>query len=165
MSAGDHVDPLKVNRDLSLLAPKFRISVEAAVAACRAAGLDAKVFEAYRSQELQAFYYSKGRTLIPPTSTVTNAPTNLLSWHGYGLAVDVVSEAHYWKPPEGEKWFAKVAQIFKQHDCKWGGDWKHPDTPHFQWAACRPSPSPLAQQLILTQGFAGVWRAVGAIDP
>jgi peptidoglycan L-alanyl-D-glutamate endopeptidase CwlK len=87
---------LIVSRDLELLAPKFRIAVQAAVAECRAAGLDAWVFEAYRSQELQALYYARGRTVIPPPRTVTNAPTNLLSWHGYGLAIDVVSEKHFW---------------------------------------------------------------------
>ena len=68
---------LIVSRDLELLAPKFRIAVQAAVAECRAAGLDAWVFEAYRSQELQALYYARGRTVIPPPRTVTNAPTNL----------------------------------------------------------------------------------------
>lgn len=151
------------NSDLTLLAPKFRASVEAALAECLAAGLDAFVFEGFRSQELQTLYYARGRTIIPPTRTVTNAPSNLLSWHGYCLAVDVISKAHLWSPPEGEKWFAGVAEIFKRHDCKWGGDWKMADTPHFQWAACRPSPSDAARQLIHVQGVEAVWRAVGAV--
>ena len=152
----------KVNADLSLLAPRFRAGVEAAIAECRAIGLDARVWEGFRTQELQQIYYARGRTVIPPTHTVTNAPTNLFSWHGYCLAVDVISEAHYWEPPGGEGWFRRVAEVFKRHDCKWGGDWNHPDTPHFQWAACKPSPSDVARMLIRTQGVEAVWRAVGA---
>ena len=152
----------KVSRDLSQLAPKFRAGVERAIEVCNEAGLDAYVYEAYRSQELQALYYKRGRTVIPPSKPVTNAKTNLYSWHGYGLAVDVVSKAHYWEPPGGADWFRQVADIFKQHDCKWGGDWQQKDLPHFQWHRCKPSPSDLARLLLRTEGKEGVWRAVGA---
>src|SRR3954451_24302338 len=107
MSAGGTGTTPKVNRDLSLLAPKFAAAVTAAIDACNAAGMDAMVYEGYRSQELQAIYYARGRTVIPPTHTVTNAPTNLTSWHGYGLAVDVVHRVKYWEPPGGEAWFAR----------------------------------------------------------
>jgi peptidoglycan L-alanyl-D-glutamate endopeptidase CwlK len=125
-------------------------------------GLDAYVFEGYRSPDLQALYYARGRTIIPPSRPVTNAPTNLYSWHGYALAVDVISEAHLWAPPEGDLWFRKVADIFKQYDCRWGGDWKNPDLPHFQWALCRPSPSDEARRLFHSEGVMGVWRALRA---
>lgn len=151
-----------VSRDLALLAPKFRKGVEAAIKACRAAGLDARVYEAYRSLELQELYYKRGRTVIPPAKPVTNARSNLFSWHGYGLAVDVISEAHWWSPPEGLAWFGKVADIFKQHECKWGGEWKSPDPPHFQWHKCKPSPSDIARLIFREEGKEGVWRAVGA---
>src|SRR4051812_24079587 len=103
----------KVSRDPSLLAPKFRQAVEAAIADCNSQGMEAMVYEGYRSQELQKLYYARGRTIIPPTRTVTNAPTNLYSWHGYGLAVDVVHQRLFWNPPEGELWFKKVAETFK----------------------------------------------------
>lgn len=58
--------------------------VAAAIQECRAAGLDTFVYEAYRSQELQALYYARGRTIIPPVKPVTNAANNLYGWHGYG---------------------------------------------------------------------------------
>lgn len=163
MSAGEGKVVPAVNRDLALLAPMFRQAVEAAIRECRDRGLDARVFEAYRSQDLQALYFARGRTIIPPSRTVTNAPTNLYSWHGYGLAVDVVSEAHLWKPEKGEGWFRDVAEIFKKHDCNWGGDWRRPDTPHFQWGRCKPSPSDIARHLINTEGRESVWQAVGAM--
>src|ERR1044072_3297457 len=102
MSAGEGQGSPKVSKDLTLLAPAFREAVLKSLADCAKAGLDAMVFEASRSAELQAVYYARGRTVIPPAHTVTNAPTNLQSWHGYGLAVDVVHRTLFWKPPGGE---------------------------------------------------------------
>ena len=161
MSAGGYNSSLTANRDLTLLAPKFREAVEKAIADCRARGYDAYVYEGYRSLELQQLYYARGRTIIPPLKPVTNAPTNLYSWHGYCLAVDVISIAHGWEKPE--EWFAAVAELFKKVDCKWGGDWKSRDLPHFQWGPCKPGPSDTARDLIRTEGVAAVWKAVGAV--
>jgi peptidoglycan L-alanyl-D-glutamate endopeptidase CwlK len=128
-----------VSRDLGKLAPLFAARVRAAIEECNAPENDlrAMVYEAYRSQALQAMYYKRGRTVIPPQRPVTNAPTNMQSWHGYGLAVDVVHREKFWSPPGGEQWFRDVAKIFKKHDCSWGGDWTHADPPHFQWAGAR----------------------------
>jgi peptidoglycan L-alanyl-D-glutamate endopeptidase CwlK len=162
MSAGNNPSNPKPDADLSKLAPKFRAAVEKAIAACKDAGLQAMVYEGYRSLELQKIYYARGRTVIPPKSTVTNAPTNLYSWHGYGLAVDVVHETEFWNPPDGEGWFRKVADVFKANSCSWGGDWTHPDTPHMQWGKCKPSPSDQARALLAQKGLQEVWKAVGA---
>lgn len=162
MSAGARADEATVSNDLGLLAPKFRAAVERALAECNNEqnGLKAKVYEAYRSQQLQALYYARGRTIIPPTRPVTYARTNLESWHGYGLAVDVVHSTKFWDA--GEDWFRRVAEIFERHECKWGGRWKQRDLPHFQWYRCKPSPSDLARQIVSTEGIEGVWRVVGA---
>lgn len=163
MSAQSGTGAGKVSHDLGLLAPRFRDAVEAAIASCQDAGLDAMVYEAYRSQELQALYYARGRTIIPPRRPVTYAPTNLHSWHGYGLAVDVVHRRDYWKPAGGERWFRDVAQVFKDQGlCKWGGDWTKPDTPHFQWHLCKPSPSDEARRLLANGGMEAVWERVQA---
>ena len=164
MSAGSNGGARPQN-DLGLLAPKFRAAVEAALKRCADRGYDASVFETYRSDELQKIYYARGRTVIPPTRTVTNAPDNLRSWHGYGLAVDVISRQHHWSPPKGDAWFREVAAIFKEDGLiKWGGDWTKPDMPHFQWGQCKPSPSTTAQALIKSDGMEAVWKAVGAAD-
>lgn len=163
MSAGPHPANPRPDADLGKLAPRFRAAVVAALARCAARGVDAMVYEAYRSQALQAIYYARGRTVIPPARPVTNAPTNLYSWHGFGLAVDVISRRFLWSPPEGEAWFAELAEIFKADGlCHWGGDWRQKDTPHFQWHACKPSPSDEARRLLATGGFEAVWTAVGA---
>ena len=161
MSAGTSSNLAVVSRDLTVLAPKFRAAVEAAIADCHKRGLDAYVYEAYRSDALQSLYYARGRTVIPPVHRVTNAKSNLYSWHGYGLAVDVISRLHGWdRKPE---WFAAVSESFKKFECKWGGDWTTKDLPHFQWGRCKPSPSDAAREIMRTQGMEAVWRAVSAV--
>ena len=161
MSAGTSAGKAKVVRDLEELAPRFKAAVERAVAACNENQLDAFVFETYRSPELQASYFARGRTEIPPNATVTNALSNLDSWHGYGLAVDVVSRKQGWDQP-GE-WFAQVAEHFRANGCRWGGEWKMKDLPHFQWGLCKPSPSPRAHELFALGGKRAVWEAVDAL--
>jgi hypothetical protein len=160
MSAGSSEHEATVSRDLNLLAPAFRAAVEHAIADCQARGLDAYVYEAYRSQELQALYYARGRTVIPPTSPVTYAATNLQSWHGYGLAVDVISRTQAWNRPES--WFATVAEVFRKYECRWGGEWTQKDLPHFQWGRCKPSPSDAARGLLAAGGLQMVWAELGA---
>jgi len=159
-------DVSMANRDLTLLAPKFREAVTAALADCAAKGLAAKVNEGFRSNARQAWLYAQGRTR--PGNRVTNAPTSLTSWHGYGLAVDIIHQTKGYEPfgadgAANEKWFAEVAAVFKQHDCTWGGDWSKPDTPHMQWGRCRPSPSDRARELIASGGVEAVWAAVSAV--
>lgn len=160
MSAGASTAALAVNCDLNALAPTFRFAVERALDTCAARGRDAIVYEANRSLELQQEYYKRGRTEIPPSATVTNAPTNLFSWHGFGLAVDVISRANEWDAPR--EWFADVAACFREQGCRWGGEWTKPDLPHFQWGMCKPSPSDRARELLATGGMSAVWEAVGA---
>jgi peptidoglycan LD-endopeptidase CwlK len=180
MSAGAPV----VHSDLDELAPKFHLAVVQAIEACERAGFDAVVHEALRSDELQELYYRRGR---PPTRDyphpVTNARSALYSWHGYGLAVDVISRSRGWFHPlkvvnptpenlaaerhraaeEGARWFREVAAIFKAHECDWGGDWRpRSDPPHFQWGRLKPSPSDRARKLYADGGMDAVWRAVSA---
>ena len=160
MSAGGPA--VLVNRSMSGLAPLFRASVDAAIAECHAEGLDAFVFETVRSNALAAVYYKRGR---PPTKEyprpVTDARDASWSWHGYGLAVDVISRAKEWDA--GDEWFAKVAAIFKRHDCKWGGDWTTKDRPHLYWHLCRQSPSYISRRLHRIGQVREVWKLVGAI--
>jgi peptidoglycan L-alanyl-D-glutamate endopeptidase CwlK len=151
-----------VDNDLDLLAPKFGAAVTVALKEANKAGFDAVVFEAFRSDVRQRFLYQKGRTIIPPKTPVTNAPTADFSWHGYGLAIDVVHRTKFWEPDGGFDWFRNVAKIFKAYNCKWGGDWTSIDPPHFQWHLCKPSPSDAARQLKRSKGHQAVWDAVQA---
>ena len=153
----------KPTSQMEYLAPAFGRAVAAAIAECNDATrkLDAMVYETYRSTELQALYYQRGRSIKPPLTTVTNAQSNLFSWHGYGLAVDVIHRTKEWSVPDA--WFRDVADVFKAHGCKWGGDWTHPDMPHFQWGLCKASPSDRARELMRSSGVLSVWEAVGAL--
>lgn len=160
MSAGSSEAAARVSNDLGLLAPGFHAAVHAALADCAARGLDAYVYEGYRSAALQAIYYARGRTVIPPVRPVTNAASNRFSWHGYCLAVDVISREHAWGRPDS--WFAAVAESFIRAGCRWGGQWTQRDLPHFQWGRCRPSPSDRARLLLRNDGVEAVWAAVGA---
>ena len=164
MSAGLTLPTQKlpsVQRSLVLLAPEFGKAVERAIVDANDAGLDAFVYESLRSHELAVGYYARGRTVIPPQRTVTNAPDESYSWHGFGLAVDVISRSKEWDQPES--WFRAVAEHFKRHGCRWGGEWKQKDLPHFQFGGCKPSPSAEARELLRTHGREAVWRRVGAL--
>ncbi len=152
----------QVDSDLGKLAPAFAAAVRDALAECTAEGIDAVVYEALRSETLQQVYYARGRTVIPPVQTVTNASSALLSWHGYGLAVDVIHRTLRWKAPAD--WWTQMAEVFKRHGCSWGGDWKdrQADLPHIQWDLCPGSPGMKARAALQTGGFAAVWSLYGA---
>lgn len=101
-------DLLKINRDLTLLAPGFASRVEQALDECHRAGYPVFVFEGWRSPERQAALVQQNK----PDRTVTNA-TPGFSFHQYGLAVDLA----YGGPG---KWhwqgdFDKPGAIFKSH--------------------------------------------------
>lgn len=151
---------LYVHADLCMLAPLMRIAVELTLAECERRGLNAMVHETYRERATAVAYYKRGRTQRPPSSTVTNAPDETFSWHGYGLAVDIISRTNGWDKPRS--WFAMVAEIGKVHGLKWGGDWTSPDLPHLQWGRCKASPSDEARRILRESGLPAVWRAVGA---
>ena len=159
MSSGFSNDP-QVQSSLSLLAPKFAIAVQSALRDANTDGMDAYVYESLRSDALAKLYYARGRTIIPPTTTVTNAPDSSWTWHGYSLAVDCISKSKQWDQPES--WFKALSVHFARYGCKWGGDWKMKDLPHFQWGICKPSPSSVARTLLATSGMSSVWSAVEA---
>lgn len=146
-----------VDRDPLCLAPKVRAGQLLAIAECNAQGWDAIMYEGCRSEALQEWYFAHG---------ASKAPHAINSWHIYGLALDVTSRQHgwdLWGRSIPTAWQTNVVAIFKKYGFKWGGDWPHyHDWPHFQWAACKISPSPVAINLLQTVGKEAVWTAVGA---
>lgn len=149
-----------VQSDLCFLAPKMRAAVKATLAECRdVRGLDAVVFESYRERATAITYFNRGR-IIEAEGIVTNAPDETWSWHGYGLAVDIISATKGWKV--GETWHRMVAAVASTHGLKSGIDWKRPDLPHHQWGRCRATPSGDARRILKEQGLPAVWRAVSA---
>lgn len=149
-------------RSTDNLAPRFRAAVEIALAECHARSVDAIVFETLRVEELQELYFEQKRS---------HAKSILYGWHGYGLAVDVISREHGWDYFPGGAlyeanpwWWHEVQDSFHHAGLDSGGDWKtFPDFPHWQWGTLKASPSDEARRLFAEGGKQAVWRAVGAM--
>lgn len=142
---------LIVVNSLDGLAPQFRRAVAAAIIAL---DVDAYVYESTRTQALQTLYYERG---------ASKAASVLYSWHGYALAVDVISRNRQWDAWDDPAWSGEVVAAFKDSGCSWGGDWvSFQDRPHFQWRQCKPTPSDEARALLASSGVQAVWAAVGA---
>ena len=144
-------------RSLDGLAPKFREVVEVVLAQLP----DAVVAESTRSFERQAYLYGFGRDYDDGRGIVTHAPSHLTSWHGYGLAVDVMHREYGWNA--SRLWFRTMGELAKAHELTWGGDWRFTDLPHLQWGRCRDTPSDYARLLYRTRGVGAVWQEVGAL--
>lgn len=151
------------SRDLSDLAPRFRERLIEALASLRAAGHDPAVAEAFRTPERQAYLYGFGREYDDGRGIVTNAASAFTSWHGYGLAVDVISASQGWDAPRS--FWDALGAAAERAGLTWGGRWKFADLPHVQWGPpMRVSPSPRAAELLREGGgLRAVWREVGAL--
>lgn len=145
------------DRNLSSLAPAFHVAVTKVLEQMG----DAIVSEGLRTFERQSYLYGFGREYDDGRGIVTNADSHLTSWHGYGLAVDVIHATRHWDA--GAKWFRLLGEVGKAHGLDWGGDWHHPDLPHLQWGKCKDSPSDEARRLYSIGGNAAVWKAVAAL--
>jgi hypothetical protein len=145
-----------VRNDVALLAPKLRAIAIEATSAINLAGYDAVIYETMRSRELAEIYHTLG---------VSKASNELYSWHGYGLAFDVISRSRGWDAWEDPSWFEPVVATYKAHGLHWGGDWvSFPDRPHMQWHidGMHESPSDHARALLASGGLAAVWAEVRA---
>lgn len=152
--------------DIGKLAPKMQVKVNTALSILGVSNIDAMVYETIRSDELEGIYYLLG---------TTKAKSALYSWHGYGLAVDIISRAKQWdvwpvRNADGslsggdESWYNSVIAAFKAQGLEWGGDWNSIfDAPHFQFSGIKSSPSDQARVLYSTGGYEAVWKAVGAL--
>lgn len=148
-----------VQRSLDLCAPGFARHMRATLEALDG-GLVETVFETLRTAERQAFLHGFGRDYDDGRGIVTNAPTNLNSWHGFGLACDVIEKTAGWNAPAS--FWSALGVAGERHGLAWGGRWKHPDLPHLQWGACPVSPTDADRALLRTQGMAAVWAKYGA---
>lgn len=107
------------------LCPIFADSVLKVLRECRDEKLEVYLFQGYRSFEMET-------RLMHDHPNVTNA-TGGLSWHNYGLAVDLVFKSNgKWSWDSKFDW-AKLGEIGKSFGLQWGGDWKSiKDLDHFE---------------------------------
>ena len=127
-----------------------------------AADYDA-LYETLRTDPRQQWLFGFGRRYSDGRGIVTNSEDADETWHGFGLAVDIVHARRYWLAPE--EFWASLGSAARRHGLVWGGDWpSFPDRPHLQWGGrMRRSPSPRAARLRESGGLPAVWAEVGAL--
>lgn len=159
-----------VQSSMDGLAPFFREAVERVVADLKAWDYTPQVFETMRTTERQAFLYGFGRTWDDGRGVVTHSQTADDTWHGYGLAVDIICARLKWNAPLNF-WYV-LGTSARRHGLVWGGDWntdwsvsdeKFADRPHIQWGAMRRSPSAKAVEVRTKGGLIAVWATVAAM--
>jgi peptidoglycan L-alanyl-D-glutamate endopeptidase CwlK len=159
-----------VERSVQGLAPQFRAAVDRVLDRMRADGHDPMVFETLRSDDRQQFIYGFGRDYDDGRGIVTHSESAADTWHGYGLAVDIVCRRTLWGASK-QFWIA-LGVACRHEGLVWGADWNNNgrtdderfvDRPHVQWGnGMRRSPSSRAQQLMASGGYHAVWQVVGA---
>jgi peptidoglycan LD-endopeptidase CwlK len=143
--------------DVTKLAPKLQEIAVCETRFLNLSGYDAVIHETVRCRELAELYHELG---------VSKAMNELYSWHGFGLAFDVISKSRGWDAWEDPDWYEPVVAAYKGRGLHWGGDWKtFVDKPHMQWHCdgMHESPSDRARFLYTQGGLDAVWRDVGAL--
>ncbi|MCO4101739.1 MAG: M15 family metallopeptidase [Gemmatimonas sp.] len=159
-----------VQRSLDGLAPQFRAAVERVVARMRNDGHLPTVFETLRTEQRQSFIYGFGREYDDGRGIVTHSESAVDTWHGYGLAVDIICGVRLWGARPD--FWASLGTACRAEGLVWGADWNNNgrtdderfvDRPHVQWGnGMRRSPSSRAVKLQADGGNEAVWQAVGA---
>lgn len=144
------------------LAPRFRDALLAVCEELRAAMWPPLIYETLRTDARQQWLYGFGRRYSDGRGIVTHSEDADETWHGFGLAADVVHARRYWLAPE--EFWQSFGAACRRHDLVWGGDWpSFVDRPHVQWGGrMRRSPSPRAARLRESGGLPAVWAEVGA---
>lgn len=152
-----------VCRDVGLLAPGFYAKLRLLIAKMKVKGWNPVITETVRTPERQAWLYGFGREWDDGRGVVTNAATNVKSWHGFGLAVDFKSGDHDWDDTPEQFW-TDLALCAKAENLTSGSEWRMKDKPHVQWwtPGMRSAPSPLAAQLQEDGGNQLVWDILHA---
>ena len=109
------------SRSLDDLRPDVAKNAKKFVSLCAAQGLPVSIASTVRDQEKQTQYYNAG------------TGSKLVSFHsvGCGLAFDIY---HTTQGYNNIQFFHDCAVIGKRMGFEWGGDWRSPDKPHFQWS-------------------------------
>lgn len=119
-------------------------------------------FEWLRTPERQRFLYGFGRDYDDGRGIVTNAQSALFSWHGFGLACDMVEKDNTpWSAPP--TFWNRLGEAAEAQGLVWGGRWKRADLPHIQWDTGTASPMADDRLLAEREGIEAVWHKYGAI--
>jgi len=119
---------MNVCRDLNELTPETKYLANLLLRKCKEQGIGIQITETYRSQERQNELYAQGRTIQGKIVTWT-----LNSLHKTRKAFDFVPIVNGKANWNDLILFKRVGEIGKSIGLTWGGDWKTPDRPHFQY--------------------------------
>lgn len=142
-------------RSMEVLHPVFRKQVECMLGRQRKGKWPPLVQETKRSYRLQRNYWEQGRTR--PGPRITKVRDVSVGFHGYGLAVDVISATKGWKDPKFFYWQAQHAEAC---GLVAGYFWKSfSDPPHVQYAGWGNSP-PLWARRLLADSLPMIWQTI-----
>lgn len=127
-----------MSRDLNTLAQCLQPVAHTFADQCAERGLPIRFTHTRRTDAEQQALYDQGRTT--PGRIVTHAKPGQ-SPHNFGLAFDVVfldttTQAPWditWDLPGREDEWEAIGAIGEALGLVWGGRWKTPDRPHFEW--------------------------------
>jgi hypothetical protein len=156
--------------NVAVLAPKFRDAVARILARLDELGMKGRVAETLRTNARQQYLYGFGRDYDDDRGVVTQSDNAFTTWHGYGLAVDIVSATLEWAAPT--TFWEALARLALTEGLTSGADWnrnglhdeKFCDRPHVQWycPGMHVAPSDHARALVEQAGIEAVWKEVGA---
>ncbi|MBY0490637.1 MAG: M15 family metallopeptidase [Gemmatimonadaceae bacterium] len=162
---------IPVCRDLQVLAPGFRMRLDLVIDDLQRAGFDPMVVETLRTSERQRFLFGFGRDYDDGRGVVTHSSDCDETWHGFGLAADIISASKRWDAAPA--FWTALGAACRIRGLTWGGDWngngssddeRFVDRPHVQFGPpMRRSPSPRAARLLAEGGMPAVWKEVGAL--
>ncbi len=139
---------------LGQLDPRVHAMARLHLEAMKQAGMDAKVSQAYRSQEDQDDTYAQGRS--KPGIKVTNAKGGE-SYHNFKLAYDVALRDKNGKyiTNGSDPAYRDAARLGQRYGLEWGGNFHSKfDAPHYQYSKDMSLPD-LRQQYPVPHGRQG----------
>jgi peptidoglycan L-alanyl-D-glutamate endopeptidase CwlK len=158
-----------VNRRRDGLAPKFDAALSFLLNdLTKVTGVEWMVVETLRNDDRQRFLYGFGRVYDDGRGVVTHSETSDDTWHGYGLAADIVPVKTKWSQVD---LFHAIPKLALKRGLLSGADWnrngasddeRFQDWPHVQWGAMRRSPSPNAARIADKGGLPALWEYLSA---
>lgn len=135
--------------DPLLLEPSTRKLVQQIIDSAKQMGIDAMIFETFRSQARQQELFNNGATKLRTVGV-----------HHYGLACDIVRVVGGEPSWKGD--FSFLGQLGHASGLIWGGDWGNPGISHSFIDAVHVQRCTIARQPAL---FAGTWYPEDAYNP